>query len=319
MAHYVKCRICGERFDTEKEPTFKKSNWYAHQKCYDEREAAKSQDEKDLDHLMEYCSRLYGRLFNYNQTLRLAKSYHEKNGFSFSGIERTMKYVYEIKKEPIEKGNGSIGIVPYMYDKAYNYWYSIWEANHAVKPHILEKYEPKVIHIKIPVPERKEMIRKKPYNFLDLKRRMMMASKYVDVTAIVQVIGSVFIKPSILEETDKYTITPEDFVSDFHKVVFGAIQKTYELGAKNLTVENIYDFLSSKPKSLAIFETNKGEEWLKSVAEKAIPSAFDFYYNKMKKMTLLRAYDSYGVDVDFIYNPNEIDTKKLQLQEEQLD
>lgn len=169
MAHYVKCRICGERFDTEKEPTFRKSNWYAHQKCYDEREAAKSQDEKDLDHLMEYCSRLYGRLFNYNQTLRLAKSYHEKNGFSFSGIERTMKYVYEIKKEPIEKGNGSIGIVPYMYDKAYNYWYSIWEANHAVKPHILEKYEPKVIHIQIPVPERKEMIRKKPYNFLDLE------------------------------------------------------------------------------------------------------------------------------------------------------
>ena len=98
MAHIVKCRICGERFDTEKEPTFRKSNWYAHQKCYDEREAAKSQDEKDLDHLMEYCSRLYGRLFNYNQTLRLAKSYHEKNGFSFSGIERTMKYVYDIYK-----------------------------------------------------------------------------------------------------------------------------------------------------------------------------------------------------------------------------
>ena len=47
MAHIVKCRICGERFDTEKEPAFRKGNWYAHQKCYDEREAAKSQDEID--------------------------------------------------------------------------------------------------------------------------------------------------------------------------------------------------------------------------------------------------------------------------------
>ena len=56
-----------------------------------------------------------------------------------------------------------------MYDKAYNYWYSIWEANHAVKPRVLEKYEPKVIHISIPIPERKEMVRKKPYNFLDLE------------------------------------------------------------------------------------------------------------------------------------------------------
>ena len=146
-----------------------------------------------------------------------------------------------------------------------------------------------------------------------------MSSKYVDQIAIVQVIGSVFIKPELLDETDKYTITEEDFVTDFHKVVFGAIYKIYELGAEKISIESICDFLANKPKSQAVFETNKGEEWLKSVAEKAIPSAFDFYYNKMKKMTLLRAYDSYGIDVKFIYDPDELDTKKLQLQEDQLD
>lgn len=167
MAHYVKCRICGERFDADIEPVEKHGKtWYAHKKCYDEREAAKTQEEKDLDHLMQYCAELYGRLFNYNQTLRLAKSYHEKNGFSFSGIERTMKYVYEIKKEPIEKGNGSIGIVPYMYDKAYNYWYSIWLANQNNEVKILERYEPKIIEIKIPEPVRK-VRRRKVFTFLD--------------------------------------------------------------------------------------------------------------------------------------------------------
>ena len=167
MAHYVKCRICGERFDADTEPVEKHGKtWYAHKKCYDEREAAKTQEEKDLDHLMQYCATLYGRLFNYNQTLRLAKSYHEKNGFSFSGIERTMKYVYEIKKEPIEKGNGSIGIVPYMYDKAYNYWYSIWLANQNNEAKILERYEPKIIEIKIPEPMRK-MHSRKIFTFLD--------------------------------------------------------------------------------------------------------------------------------------------------------
>ena len=167
MAHYVKCRICGERFDADAEPVEKHGKtWYAHKKCYDEREAAKTQEEKDLDHLMQYCAKLYGRLFNYNQTLRLAKSYHEKNGFSFSGIERTMKYVYEIKKEPIEKGNGSIGIVPYMYDQAYNYWYSIWLANQNNEAKILERYEPKIIEIKIPEPVRK-MHRRKIFTFLD--------------------------------------------------------------------------------------------------------------------------------------------------------
>ena len=87
-----------------------------------------------------------------------------------------------------------------------------------------------------------------------------MASKYLDTVAIVQVIGSVFIKPQLLDETDKYVITEEDFVSDFHKIVFGAIYKVYELGAESISIESICDFLSTKPKSEAIFTVNKGEE-----------------------------------------------------------
>ena len=38
-----------------------------------------------------------------------------------------------------------------------------------------------------------------------------MASRYVDNTAIMQVIGCVFNNPQILDFTDKYTITDEDF------------------------------------------------------------------------------------------------------------
>ena len=164
--HIVKCRICGESFDTNQEEFIRHGNWYAHKKCYDEREAAKTKEEKDLDHLMQYCSKLYGKLFNYNQTLRLAKSYHEKEGFSFTGMERTMKYVYEIKKEPIENGKGSIGIVPYMYDKAFSYYKAIWLANQGNAPKILEQYEPKIIEIVIPEPKRK-IRHRKLFSFLD--------------------------------------------------------------------------------------------------------------------------------------------------------
>lgn len=164
--HIVKCRICGESFDTNQVEFFRKGTWYAHKKCYDEREAEKTQDEKDLDHLMEYCYKLYGKTLDYNKTLRLAKSYHEKEGFSFSGIESTLKYIYEVKKEPIEKSNGSIGIVPYMYDKARNYWYSVWLANQNNEVKILERYEPKIIEIKIPEPKRK-MRHRKVFTFLD--------------------------------------------------------------------------------------------------------------------------------------------------------
>ena len=147
-----------------------------------------------------------------------------------------------------------------------------------------------------------------------------MASKYVDVTAIMQVIGCVYNNPSLLDYTDKYTITEHDFPDEFHRIAFGAIYKIYELGAEKITLENISDFLSSRPKSEAVFKTQKGEEWLLKVADASIPSAFDYYYSRLKKFSLLRAYDSYGVDVSFIYDPDNIlDTKKKQLQEDQLD
>ena len=147
-----------------------------------------------------------------------------------------------------------------------------------------------------------------------------MSSKYVDSTAIMQVIGSVYNNPSLLDETDKYTITDEDFPDNFHKVAFGAIYKIYELGAKKITLENISDYLASRPKSEAVFKQNKGEEWLVKTADMAIPLAFDYYYNRLKKMTLLRAYDTFGIDVSEIYDPDNIlDSKKKQLQEDYLD
>ena len=66
-----------------------------------------------------------------------------------------------------------------------------------------------------------------------------MASKFVDTAATMQVIGSVFNQPQILDFTDKYSIVDEDFADPFHKIVFGAIYKIHELGANKITIENI--------------------------------------------------------------------------------
>lgn len=147
-----------------------------------------------------------------------------------------------------------------------------------------------------------------------------MKSKYVDRTALAQVIGSIFNSPQILDLTDKYTITEADFPDEMLQVIIGSIYKIHEMGAKTVSLENISDYLANKPKSQAIYQRDKGEEWLLKASEVAITSAFDFYYDRMKKMSLLRAYDTYGIDVSYIYDPDNIFNAKLkQQQEEQLD
>ena len=135
-----------------------------------------------------------------------------------------------------------------------------------------------------------------------------------------QVIGNIYNNPQLLDFTDKYTITDEDFADDFHRIAFGAIYKIYELGDDKITLENISDFFSSRPKNAAIFKQNKGEEWLLKVSENSVAEAFDYYYGRMKKFSLLRAYDKYGIDVSDIYDvDNILDAKKKQYQEDNLD
>ena len=147
-----------------------------------------------------------------------------------------------------------------------------------------------------------------------------MSSKYVDNTSILQVIACIFLNPNLLSFNDKYTFNEEDFPDEFHKIVFGSIYNLYDLGAKQITIANIVDYLSTRPKSEAIFRQNKGEEWLLKIKEAALPEAFDYYYSRLKKMTLLRAYDNFGIDVSFIYDvDNILDSKKKQLQEDFLD
>lgn len=147
-----------------------------------------------------------------------------------------------------------------------------------------------------------------------------MASKYVDSTAIMQVIGCVYNNPSILDITDKYSITEEDFPDDFHKITFGTIYKLHELGANKITLESISDFLNSRPKSASVFKANRGEEWILKISEACTSSAFDYYYHRLKKFSLLRAYDNCGIDVSDIYDiDNILDVKKKQYQEDFLD
>lgn len=146
-------------------------------------------------------------------------------------------------------------------------------------------------------------------------------SNYVDITAITNVIGNVYANPRYLEAEDKYFFSEEDFVDDFHKIVFGAMFNLYQLGAKEITLTAIDDYLSSRPQKLAVYQTNKGPEYILRASENAKDTTFDYYFNRMKKMTLFRTYQKVaGMDLSWLYDCDNIfDTKKKQQQEEWLD
>ena len=144
-------------------------------------------------------------------------------------------------------------------------------------------------------------------------------AKYIDISAIVQVIGGIYLDPSLLDN-EKYFFNEDDFTEDFHKILFGSIYNLHALGAKSVNVNTIEDYLKARPKSLATYKTNKGAEYLQKISDNIQLSTFDYYYQRMKKMTLLRMYDKAGVDLSWLYDINNIlDAKKKQAQEDWLD
>ena len=148
-----------------------------------------------------------------------------------------------------------------------------------------------------------------------------MTTKYIDIASLTNVIGNVFSNPKLLEAEDKYFFNENDFVDEFHKIVFGAIFNLHQLGVTEITLNAIEDYLTSRPKKKAVFDTNKGNEYLLKCADSASISTFDYYYNRMKKMSLFRTYqETAGMDLSWLYDPDNLfDSKKKQEQEEWLD
>ena len=148
----------------------------------------------------------------------------------------------------------------------------------------------------------------------------MKSNKYAEIPNLVQVIGCIFKNPKLLERDDKYKFNEQDFYDEFHQLVFGCMYNLWQLGAKEITLTAIEDYLTQRPKALATYKTNKGPEFILKAAEMANVNTFDYYYNRMKKMSLLRAYEEMGMDLTWLYNPDEVmDMKRKQAQEDWLD
>ena len=146
-----------------------------------------------------------------------------------------------------------------------------------------------------------------------------MKSKFVDIPATIQIIGNIYNNSNLLDN-EKYKFYEEDFTEEFHRILFGSIYNLHNLGAKDITVNSIEDYLNQRPKSYAIYQTNKGREYLEKISEIVQLSTFEYYYQRVKKMTLLRMYEKVGMDMSWLYDPDNIlDSKKRQEQEDWLD
>lgn len=127
-------------------------------------------NKEDLDKmkLEQYINKLFHTDYVDPRIQKQIKNYIKEYNFTYSGILKSLVYFYEVKQNPVEKSNDGIGIVPWVYKQAFNYYYAIWLAQQKNTDKTVENYIPKETEIIIPRPKPKPY-RKHLFSFLDDK------------------------------------------------------------------------------------------------------------------------------------------------------
>lgn len=141
-------------------------------------------------------------------------------------------------------------------------------------------------------------------------------SQYQNKQAIREILGSLLQDPSLIRE---YKIVQNDFPETFHKLIFAAINNLYKNGAEIIDAVAIDEYLSHYETQYQIFTKNEGINFLEKVQEMALQSNFKYYYDQLKKFSLLRSYAENGIDVSEFFDPDEIDPVTIEAQRKLLD
>lgn len=162
MSHYCICPVCNVRFDRDKiQAVVYSARRYAHATCDPENKnfvkmpepKPKTQDEKDLEVLKDYINTLYNGNANWALVTRQIKEYKEKNGYSYSGMLKSLVYFHQIKNNPIDKEKKGIGIIPFVYNDAKNYYFNVYMTTQKNESKSAAAYETVIKEVTIKVPE----------------------------------------------------------------------------------------------------------------------------------------------------------------------
>ena len=123
-----------------------------------------------------------------------------------------------------------------------------------------------------------------------------------DKGAYMQVIGSLMRSPSLLGEGLASSITKDDFDNRFLQSIFISINNLYTNGATSISVVDVDNYLREYDLLAADFKKGNGIQYLQDCEDVVQEGNFEYYCERMKKFSALRALDKMGYDVSTIYN-----------------
>lgn len=160
MGKMVKCQYCQQIVDKDLSERFDEKNF--HKECCEEYKYRKE--------IFKYVAHLFG-FKNENKPgpviISQLKTFMLKNPhYTHKGILEALKYFYEVKKGTTKRANEGIGIVPFVYEEAQEYFKNLSNKQQKIAKVVEQQLKKEPIIIKV---EKLEEKKEKPlYNLEEL-------------------------------------------------------------------------------------------------------------------------------------------------------
>jgi len=153
-----------------------------------------------------------------------------------------------------------------------------------------------------------------------MKTTKKQIEKYHDKRTSCQVLGCIMKNPNLLKDK-KYALHKDDFPNGLHQLIHTCVYNLSLQGLNEVKIADIETYLNTNdPKSYKmIFENEKNIEWLSQIYEDGNNTNYEYYYNKLRKLSLLRSYMTEGTDVSGVLDMDEIDHIIIKQQQEKFE
>lgn len=109
----------------------------------------------------------------------------------------------------------------------------------------------------------------------------------------------------------KMPLNKSDFEpNQFHEIIFVCVYNIALKGAKEASEIEIAEFLENYPAQNNIFKDNDGIEYIRTIKALSKAENYEYYWNTVKKYSLLREYKATGFEIQDIYDENKNETEE---------
>ena len=124
-------------------------------------------------------------------------------------------------------------------------------------------------------------------------------------------LGSYLSRPELILDSN-YPVRKEDFVSQFHQIVYVTLYNLYTSGCQSFSLMDINEYLKPYEAQYNIYKDSDGDNYIQVITELTDPDNFDYYYEQLRKFSCLRMYREKGYDIDTFYDVTKSEESQLE-------